>query len=69
MIAQLIWFGVWAQRDGYEGHWHTMRDGSGDDVQTTLTEAHRLCDALNEFAKERTDSTGWSYEVRPYVKR
>ena len=62
------WFGVWAMRDGYEGHWHPMRDGDAlSDLQTTRTEAERVCKALNEFARERTDSLGWSYKVRPYV--
>jgi hypothetical protein len=64
------WYGVWAKRDGYVGHvghWHGTHDGSGDDVQTTRTEAERICKALNEFAAERTDSIGWSYEVRPYT--
>lgn len=61
------WYGVWAMRDGYAGHWHGTNDGSVDDVQTTLTEAKRICKALNEFARERTDSLGWSYEVRPYA--
>lgn len=60
------WWGVWAMRDGYVGHWHQLRNGSHEDLQTTKTEASRVCAALNEFAQERTDSLGWSYEVRPY---
>ena len=65
-------YGVWAMREGYEGHWHLLRGGSrgkNDDLETTKTEAERTCKALNEFAAERTDSSGWSYEVRPYPSK
>lgn len=61
------WFGVWAMREGYAGHWHRLHDGSHADLETTRTEAERVCAALNEFARTRTDSLGWSYEVRPYA--
>jgi len=60
------WYGVWAKRDGYAGHWHGLHNGSHEDLQTTRTEADRVCAALNAFAAERTDSLGWSYEVREY---
>jgi len=61
-----IWYGVWAKRNGYAGHWHRTHNGTHEDLQTTRTEADRVCAALNEFAAERTDSIGWSYEVRVY---
>lgn len=60
------WFGVWATREGYVGHWHMRRDDPGENLVTTRTEAERTCAALGEFAHERTDSLGWSYAVRPY---
>jgi hypothetical protein len=60
------WWGVWAMRDGYAGHWHQLHDGSHEHLQTTKTEATRVCAALNAFAAQRTDSLGWSYEVRLY---
>ena len=44
------WFGVWAMRDGYDGHWHQMHGGSrgaNDDLETTEAEARRTCAALN----------------------
>ena len=61
------WFGVWAMQDGYEGHWHPVHNDAREHLETTRTEAERVCKALNEFARERTDSLGWSYEVRPYL--
>jgi hypothetical protein len=60
-VSMTEWFSVWVMRDGYEGHWHP--------VATTRTEAERVCKALNEFARERNDSLGWRYEVRPVCDR
>ena len=60
------WYGVWAKREGYAGHWHGVDALHPEPLQTTKTEATRVCAALNEFAAERTDSIGWSYEVQPY---
>ena len=69
MTSSEHWYGVWAMRDGYAGHWHRLHDGSHEDLETTLTEATRVCAALNTFAQERTDSLGWSYEVRVYPSK
>ena len=69
MTSSEHWYGVWAMRDGYAGHWHRLHDGSHEDLETTLTEATRVCAALNTFAHERTDSPGWSYEVRVYPSK
>lgn len=63
------WWGVWAMREGYAGHWHPSGNDSRVHLETTKTEATRVAKALNKFAAERTDSLGWSYEVRPYVRR
>jgi hypothetical protein len=60
------WYGVVAMRDGKVQHWHRIHGGTGEELRTTRAEAERTCKALNEFSAERTDSLGWSYEVRPY---
>lgn len=62
------WWGVWAMREGYPGHWHSaVNTAATPHLQTTRTEAERVSAALNEFSAQRTDSVGWRYEARPYA--
>ncbi len=59
------WYGVWATKEDYTGHWHCL--SNGETLRTTLTEARRTADVLNDFAGQREDSTGWRYDVRPHL--
>jgi hypothetical protein len=53
-------WGVWAEhRQTEKCHWHR-------NWQTTETNAKRIASALNQFASERMDSLGWTYEACLY---
>lgn len=60
---------TWGIRAWQNGAWHHWRGTAGDPskpLETTETEARRIAAALNETAKELTDSLGWTYDAVPY---